>query len=88
MKPDKNTSANDLLHNLLRNQVMIAEHYNRFVSQCMEDKLRDDVICLLHEEHDIGGKLLSQLQERGLLNNTSASKESVEAVKKEAGTLS
>lgn len=88
MQSDKNTNASDLLHNLFRNQVMIADHYNRFVSQCSEDKLRDDVICLLHEEHDIGGKLLSQLQERGLLKNTAASKESVEAVKKEAGTLS
>lgn len=73
-----------LLENLRRNQIMMTEHYNRFINACAGDPLREDVIGLLQDEHTIDGILITQLQEHGLLHNDMASKESMEAVKREA----
>ncbi len=77
---NKPKQPGQLLDNLSRQQIMIANHYNDFAGRCKGEALHDQVLCLLQEEHTIHSELQKLLKERGLLHYDVATPEQVTAV--------
>ncbi len=71
------------LRELCRQQTMMENHYNRFAGVSRGIPLRNLVLELLQEEHQLHGELLTQLLERGLSQYEIATKEQIEQIKRE-----
>lgn len=81
MKHQENTG--ETLRELCRQQQMMQSHYNRFAGVSRGIPLRNTLLDILREEHNIHGDLLNQLLERGLIQYDIATQEQVEQMKKE-----
>ncbi len=81
MKSQENVK--EILRELCRQQLMMESHYNRFAGASRGIPLRNTLLDILREEHNLHGDLLNQLLERGLITYDMATKEQIEQMKKE-----
>ena len=78
-----NQTAKNTLRELCRQQMMMESHYNRFAACSRSIPLRNAVLDLLQEEHQLHGELLAQLLERGFSEYDIATQSQIEQVKRE-----
>lgn len=74
--PDK-----EMLDDVLTTQKVITSSYNLFANECASKKLRDDMMCLLHEEHDIQADIFTEMQTRGWYSTPVAEQQKIDSTK-------
>ena len=74
--PDK-----EMLTDVLTSQKLMTSNYNNSANECSSRKLRDDMICLLHEEHDIEADIFTEMQTRGWYSTPAAEQQKIDSVK-------
>jgi spore coat protein CotF len=60
-----NLTDKEMLTDTLASQKMIESVYNTFASECANQKLRDEFINILREEHDISYSVFQEMSQRG-----------------------
>ena len=55
----------EYLGDSLASQKMITANYNNFANECASPTIREGLLCILKEEHDIQAELFTEMQKRG-----------------------
>jgi spore coat protein CotF len=55
----------DMLTDALSTQKFITETYNTWSNECEHPEVRDDLMCILSEEHQIQFDLFNEMKQRG-----------------------
>ena len=55
----------EMMHDMLSSQKFITENYNAFANECASPEIKEQFMCLLNQEHEIGYKLFQEMQSRG-----------------------
>lgn len=71
----------ELLDDVLSTQKLITSNYNTFANECASKKLRDETVCLLHEEHDIEADIFTEMHNRGWYPTTPAEQQKITETK-------
>jgi spore coat protein CotF len=53
------------LNDFLISQKQISSSYNTFAGECVNPQLRNDMLCILNEEHQIQSEIFNAMQSRG-----------------------
>jgi len=83
MQPNTNTQFGDkeMLTDALASQKFVTSNYNSWVNECANPTLRDQMMSLLKEEHEIESDVFCEMQKRGWYQVTPADQNKVEQVK-------
>jgi len=62
-----NNPLNDqeILTDVLATQKYVTGNYNTYAGECANTQLRDDMLCILKDEHMIQSDIFSDMQSRG-----------------------
>lgn len=61
----KNYGDREILEDMLASQKEIAAHYNRQALDCAHHALKNELMTLLGEEHQMGMELFTEMEQRG-----------------------
>ena len=61
----KSMKERDLFEDILTNQKYITETYNTFANECKNLSVRNDILNLLNEEHQLESDVFDEMQKRG-----------------------
>jgi len=64
MTPTKLTDQ-EALNDAVASQKQISSSYNTYAGECVMPQLRDELLCILDEEHDIQADFFNEMQTRG-----------------------
>ncbi|HJD24166.1 MAG TPA: spore coat protein [Firmicutes bacterium] len=73
----------DRLEDALNTQKYMTVTYNALANECASSGLRDELLNLLQEEHNIQADLFQEMQKRGWYPTAPASQPQIEAVKQQ-----
>jgi spore coat protein CotF len=68
MNANSNSSSmgdKERINDCLMSQKQITSSYNVYAGECVNPQLRDEMLCILKEEHDIQADLFCQMQTHG-----------------------
>ena len=82
-KADAPLSETEILEDLLASQQQIADLYNSAAATCTAGALKNDMLTVLREEHDLHTTVLKELTARGKRKPSPAPQTKVDAVKRE-----
>lgn len=71
----------EMLSDVLSDQKLVTSNYNTFANECAGKKLRDDAMCILHEEHDIQADVFEEMHSRGWYMTLAAEQQKIETAK-------
>ena len=71
----------EMLSDVLSDQKLVTSNYTPFANECAGKKLRDDAMCLLHEEHDIQADVFEEMHSRGWYMTPAAEQQKIETAK-------
>ena len=71
----------EMLSDVLSDQKLVTSNYNTFANECAGKKLRDDTMCILHEEHDIQADVFEEMHSRGWYMTPAAEQQKIETAK-------
>ncbi|HCC34584.1 MAG TPA: spore coat protein [Ruminococcaceae bacterium] len=69
------------MQDVLSSQKLITSNYNTFANECATPELRQDMLSLLHEEHDIQAEVFDEMNTRGWYPTTPAEQQKIEQAK-------
>lgn len=80
---DANPSFTDkeILEDVLSSQKHITGVYNTFSNECVNPRLKDDMLKILNEEHDIQFAVFEEMQKRGWYNPGAAQPQKINETK-------
>ena len=83
MKEKEIVEMNDreILTDSLFSQIFLAEQYNRSISQVVSPKIRDEMMSLLSEEHQIQSEIFDEMMKRGFSSSQQVEKEIIQEAK-------
>ena len=61
----KSMKERDLFEDILTNQKYITETYNTFANECKNLSVRNDILNLLNEEHQLESDVFDEMHRRG-----------------------
>lgn len=78
-----NTSFTDreIMDDILTSQKHITGVYNTFSNECVNQKLQDDMLKILKEEHTIQFNIFNDMQKKGWYNPTAAQAQMIDETK-------
>jgi spore coat protein CotF len=80
-----NTNANltdrEIMDDILTSQKHITGVYNSFSNECVNQKLQDDMLRILNEEHTIQFSVFGDMQKKGWYNPATAQTQMIEETK-------
>ena len=71
----------DRLEDALSSQKFIAEAYNSFANECAAANIRDELLNILQDEHNIQADIFGEMQKRGWYPTTPADQQQIQTVK-------
>ena len=77
----------EILEDMLSSQKAITGAYDTFSNECAHRCLRDDMLNILREEHDIQASLFTQMQDRGWYNPADAQQAQIDQVRNKYQTV-
>ena len=80
-QPIQSFDDENILADALYSQKFITQQYNTFAGECVTTIIRDDLVSLLNEEHQIQAEIFEELQKRGLYNVEATSPQQLAQVK-------
>ena len=80
---DAPLSETEILEDLLASQQQIADLYNSAAATCTAGALKNDMLTVLREEHDLHTTVLTELTARGKRKPSPAPQTKIDAVKRE-----
>ncbi|MGN0520008.1 MAG: spore coat protein [Candidatus Fimenecus sp.] len=80
---DTPLSEIEILEDLLASQQQIAELYNAAAADCTAGTLKNDILAILREEHNLHTTVLDELTARGKRKQTLAPQNKIDEVKRE-----
>ena len=60
-----NLSDQEIMTDVLFNQKQMTGIYNTFANECSQDALRNDMLTILREEHNMQATVFNEMQKRG-----------------------
>ena len=76
----------ELMDDVLSSQKMMTANYSLYANECAGKTLRDDMLCLLREEHDIQADLFYQMQSKGWYPTPPAEQQKIDQTKQKFQT--
>lgn len=78
-----NTSLTDreIMDDILSSQKHITDVYNTFSNECVNQKLQDDMVKILKEEHSIQFSVFGDMHKKGWYNPGAAQAQMIEETK-------
>lgn len=70
----------EIMEDIILSQKSVADAYNNFANECVNQQLRTDFLNILRDEHSIQQNVYEQMQKRGWVINSKAEKERIDAV--------
>lgn len=71
----------DRLEDALNSQKFMTDMYNTFANECAASNIRDELLNILQDEHNIQADLFKEMQKRGWYPTTPADQQQIQAVK-------
>lgn len=71
----------ELLDDVLSAQKHITDIYNTYANECATAGIRDDMLCLLREEHDIQADIYNEMSSRGWYKVQPAEQQKIDQAK-------
>ncbi len=71
----------DRMEDALSSQKFIAEAYNSFANECAAANVRDELLNILQDEHNIQADIFNEMQKRGWYPTTPADQQQIQTVK-------
>jgi len=71
----------ELMSDALSSQKFATSNYNVFAGECANLQLRDEMLCILQEEHMIQSDIFSEMQKRGWYKVSPADQSKVNTAK-------
>lgn len=62
---DTNFGDKEMLNDMLAGQKMITGLYNTMSNECSDESLRNDMLTILREEHNMQNNVFKEMQKRG-----------------------
>lgn len=81
--PDAPLSEEEILEDLLAAQQQIAAFYNDAAADCTAGTLKNDMLSILREEHNLHTDVLTELTARGKRKQSLAPQNKIDEVKRE-----
>lgn len=75
----------EMLFDALISQKTLTDTYNTYANECATNAVRDELMNILTEEHQIQQDVFTELQKRGWYKTDPADQQKVEQIKKEFG---
>ena len=70
-----------ILLDILASQAEISSHYSLGANQCSSQRIKNEMMSLLNEEHRLHTAILEELQKRAVIQNTPAEQGTINHVK-------
>ncbi|MBR3818066.1 MAG: spore coat protein [Clostridia bacterium] len=71
----------EIMDDILSSQKHITDVYNTFSNECVNQKLQDDMVKILKEEHSIQFSVFGDMQKKGWYNPGAAQAQMIEETK-------
>ena len=76
-----NLTDREIMDDILTSQKHITGVYNSFSNECVNQKLQDDMLRILNEEHTIQFSVFGDMQKKGWYNPATAQTQMIEETK-------
>ncbi len=77
----KSLSDQEIMEDILSSQKHITDTYNTFSNECASPVLREDMLKILREEHNIQSTIYTDMSKRGWYNTQQADQQMIDQVK-------
>lgn len=81
MKNNSSFSDKEIMDDVLTSQRHITDVYNTYSNECVNQKLQDDMLKILKEEHVIQFNVFGEMQKRGWYSPSAAQAQMVNETK-------
>lgn len=81
MNTNANLTDREIMDDILTSQKHITGVYNSFSNECVNQKLQDDMLKILNEEHSIQFSVFGDMQKKGWYNPATAQAQMIEETK-------
>lgn len=81
MNTNSGFTDKEIMDDVLSSQKHIADVYNTYSNECVNQQLQDDMLKILKEEHTIQFSVFGEMQKRGWYNPTAAQAQMVNETK-------
>ena len=71
----------EMLEDVLTSQKQITGLYNTYANQCATTAIRDEMMNILHDEHDIQADIFMEMQKRGWYPTPMAEEQKIQSTK-------
>lgn len=71
----------EIMNDINSSQKHISGIYNSYASECANEKLRDDMLCILREEHNIQSSIFTEMEKRGWYAPPAAEQQKIDQAK-------
>ncbi len=75
------------MQDILSSQKLITGNYNTFANECATPQLRDEMLCILREEHDIQADIFDEMNTRGWYPTAPAEQQKVEQTRQKFASM-
>lgn len=81
MNLNTNLTDREIMDDILTSQKHITSVYNTFSNECVNQKLQDDMLRILKEEHSIQFSVFGDMQKKGWYNPCAAQAQMIDETK-------
>ena len=81
MLDNSNFSDREIMDDILTSQKHITGVYNTFSNECVNEKLKNDMVNILNEEHAMQFNVFSEMQSRGWYSPEAAQQQKISQTK-------
>ena len=81
MNTNINLTDREIMDDILTSQKHITDVYNTFSNECVNQKLQDDMVKILKEEHSIQFSVFSDMQKKGWYSPGAAQAQMIDETK-------
>ena len=71
----------EMLEDVLTSQKQITALYNTYANECATTAIRDEMMNILHDEHDIQADIFMEMQKRGWYPTPMAEEQKIQSTK-------
>ena len=71
----------EMLEDVLTSQKQITGLYNTYANECATTAIRDEMMNILHDEHDIQADIFMEMQKRGWYPTPMAEEQKIQSTK-------
>lgn len=71
----------EMMNDVLADQKMISSIYNTFSNECVNEALRNDMLTILREEHNMQANVFNEMKKRGWYAPPNAEMTAIEQAK-------